>query len=86
MHLGSVLTETTARPPAVGQELTDLIKRVSDWRAEVESKRLMIQPAPTRARRAVRNSDVEARINDFQRGLLNARRRLARSGLPEGRP
>jgi hypothetical protein len=46
MHLGVVLTETTARPPAVGQELTGLIQRVSDRRAEVESKRLMIQPAP----------------------------------------
>ena len=86
MHLGEVLTETTARPPAAGQELTNLIKTASAWRGEVEWKRLTIRPAPTRDRRAVSKKDVEARLDDFQSGLVQARRRLAGMGLPEGRP
>ena len=77
-HLGSLLTQSTARdaPPVAAYQ--HAIEIIAQWRSEVFKEKLNKQ--------ALGVAPPAVKLNELQDGLIKAKRQLRAKGLPEGQP
>jgi phospholipase C len=79
-HLGELLTLSAPRPAPPVASFQHLIEQAAARRSDVFKTRL---EAPLRAEAP---TPATRELNELQRGILAARRRLRAAGLPEGQP
>lgn len=75
-HLGSLLTETTARPPTSVASYQAVIDQLARWKSD--QYRLQVHS------RIAKDGISGRHPTDFQKGLIAAQQRLQRRGLPPG--
>jgi phospholipase C len=77
-HLGVLLTLPTPSPATPWPALQHVIERVGQWRGETFRADM--------ARQARRKVPPPHALNELQKGVIAAKRRLRAAGLPEGQP
>jgi phospholipase C len=77
-HLGRLLTLSSARKAEPAAAYAHLVTRLTAWRSDVHRRRLEMD---TRA-----EPPKPSELNDLQKEVLAAKRRLREEGLPEGQP
>ena len=77
-HLGSLLTQSTARPPTPIGDYQDAIDIIDQWRSEAFRDKLK--------RQARRITPPPPKLNELQEGVIKAKKELRAKGLPEGQP
>lgn len=77
-HLGELLTLDTPRQAPPQASFQHAVEIISQQRTEIFKGRLR--------RQAVRRVPKPAKLNELQKGVLAAKKRLREEGLPEGQP
>ncbi|HJR06147.1 MAG TPA: alkaline phosphatase family protein [Pyrinomonadaceae bacterium] len=77
-HLGSLLTQSTARQPPPASAYLHAIEIISQWKNSLFKSNLLEQ--------ALGAEPPAPELNELQEGVIKAKRRLRAEGLPEGQP
>ena len=75
-HIGSLLTEATARPPTASTTYQPVIDQIAQWKSDQYRSQVHA--------RSAKDHVPSQPLTDFQQGLLAAQQRLRRHGLPPG--
>jgi phospholipase C len=75
-HIGSLLTEATARPPTASTTYQPVIDQIAQWKSDQYRSQVHA--------RSAKDHVPSQPPTDFQQGLLAAQQRLRRHGLPPG--